>query len=252
MMNQQFLPGWLYRDEAIHRLDCTLYANHFWHPVAAAADLRPGQSLAITLLHQPLLLTWPEGEQPRAFRNRCPHRGVAFQADGEAGKPRRRLICPYHGWTYNLQGELLSATRESDFEDGFDRRAWGLHELPCRLDGPLIWVSLNSQAISLDEQLALVHKTSNIPWSAAPTQLRHVQRSLACNWKIAHDNTLDDYHVAIAHPKPSTASKARCANTFIASAATAICWKLPIRMGGGFSHLDYLHGAIYLCGRTDE
>jgi phenylpropionate dioxygenase-like ring-hydroxylating dioxygenase large terminal subunit len=201
VLKQQFLPGWLYRDEAIHRFDCTLYANHFWHPVAAASDLRPGQSLAITLLHQPVLLTWPEGEQLRAFRNRCPHRGVAFQADGEAGKPCRRLICPYHGWTYNLQGELLAATRESDFEDGFDRRAWGLHELPCRLDGPLIWVSLNSQAISLDEQLALVHNTSNIPWSAAPTQLRQVQRSLACNWKIAHDNTLDDYHVAIAHPK---------------------------------------------------
>ena len=55
-LDQQFLPGWLYSREEMHRWDIGFYANRFWHPVAAATGLRPGQTLAITLLEQPTLL----------------------------------------------------------------------------------------------------------------------------------------------------------------------------------------------------
>ncbi|QNI46871.1 aromatic ring-hydroxylating dioxygenase subunit alpha [Synechococcus sp. A15-60] len=199
-LNQPFLPGWMYRHEAMHRWDCRVYANRFWHPVAAATALRPGQTLAITLLQQPLLLTWPDNGKPRAFRNRCPHRGVAFQADRETARSCRRLICPYHGWTYNLDGTLQSAARESGFETGFDRQAWGLSELSCRIQGPFIWVALAEEPIPLEQQLALIQTTAAAAWSRAVEACGRTRRSLNCNWKIAHDNTLDDYHVAIAHP----------------------------------------------------
>ncbi len=199
-LNQPFLPGWLYCREEIHRWDCRFYANRFWHPVAAVTALRPGQTLAITLLLQPLLLTWPKGSGLRAFRNRCPHRGVAFQADAETGTSRRRLICPYHGWTYNLDGALQSAARESGFKNGFDRQAWGLSELPCAIEGPFIWVALTEGAIPLEQQLALIQSTAVAAWSRAMEPRGQAHRRLTCNWKIAHDNTLDDYHVAIAHP----------------------------------------------------
>ena len=199
-LNQPFLPGWLYCREEMHRWDCRFYANRFWHPVAAATALRPGQTLAITLLQQPLLLTWPKGSEPRVFRNRCPHRGVAFQADAETATSCRRLICPYHGWTYNLEGVLQSAARESGFENGFDRQAWGLSQLPCRIDGPFIWVALAEEPIPLEQQLALIQNTAATAWSRALEPRGQARRRLTCNWKIAHDNTLDDYHVAIAHP----------------------------------------------------
>ena len=199
-LDQQFLPGWLYSREEMHRWDIDFYANRFWHPVAAATGLRPGQTLAITLLEQPLLLTWPVASEPRAFRNRCPHRGVAFQGDSESATSCRRLICPYHGWTYNLDGTLQSAARESGFATGFDRQAWGLGELPCRIDGPLIWVALAEKPIPLEQQLALIHSAAAETWSRTLEPRGLARRSLACNWKVAHDNTLDDYHVAIAHP----------------------------------------------------
>ena len=120
MLNQTFLPASLYRGDAMHQWDIHTYANHYWHPVAPISHLQPGEVLAITMLDQPLLLTWPTGEHPRAFRNRCPHRGVAFGQGGGTGQSCRRLVCPYHGWTYNLRGELLAAARESDFEQDFD------------------------------------------------------------------------------------------------------------------------------------
>ena len=184
----------------MHQWDIHTYANHYWHPVAPISHLQPGEVLAITMLDQPLLLTWPTGEHPRAFRNRCPHRGVAFRQGGGTGQSCRRLVCPYHGWTYNLRGELLAAAREADFEQDFDRQGWGLQELACRIDGPLIWIAFSDQALTLEEQLQLVHTEAGAAWNTASTLLRQSRSSLACNWKIAHDNTLDDYHVAIAHP----------------------------------------------------
>ena len=94
----------------MHQWDTHTYAYYYWHPVAATSQLHPGEVLDATVLDQPLLLSWPTGEhQPRAFRNRCPHRGVAFRQGGGTGQSCRRLVCPYHGWTYNLRGELLAA-----------------------------------------------------------------------------------------------------------------------------------------------
>ena len=195
-----FLPSWLYDSEKIHQWDQQRYSHRFWHPVATTCRLRPGQALALTLLGHPLLITWPEREQPKAFYNRCPHRGVAFQTEQHQAKTCRRLICPYHGWTYNLQGQLMAAAREQDFLQPFHRRDWDLPSLPCCIDGPLIWVALNSDVIDLDDQLELIHREAENAWRGPQKQCRLIQISLACNWKIAHDNTLDDYHVAIAHP----------------------------------------------------
>jgi phenylpropionate dioxygenase-like ring-hydroxylating dioxygenase large terminal subunit len=157
-----FLPSWLYRSAAVAARECSHYANRCWHPVAARSDIRPGVVLAVELLGVPLLLTCPQSDdqqpqpEPRAFLNRCPHRGVALLASGTAAPSCRRLICPYHGWTYDLNGQLLAAAREAEFLEPFSRRDWPL--------------------------------------------LARQQGVLACNWKVAHDNTLDDYHVAIAHP----------------------------------------------------
>ena len=198
--SDSFLPAWLYTEPDVHRWDCSSYAGHYWHPVAALGQLAPGQSLALSLLEQPLLLTWPEGGEPLAFLNRCPHRGVALQRESTEAVPCRRLICPYHGWTYNLQGALLAAAREQEFQQPFQREDWPLTALPCRVDGPLIWVALNGTPVPLGQQLALVHQEVMALWQTPVQQVHNLRRSLACNWKIAHDNTLDDYHVAVAHP----------------------------------------------------
>ena len=197
---ESFLPAWLYTEPDVHRWDCSSYAETYWHPVAATSQLAPGQSQAINLLGRPLLLTRPGAGKPRAFLNRCPHRGVAFQKESSSGLPCRRLICPYHGWTYNLEGELLAAAREQDLPQPFQRKDWPLTALPCRVDGPLIWVALSEEARPLTQQLEQVHQDVMDLWQSRLSLVREVRRNLACNWKVAHDNTLDDYHVAVAHP----------------------------------------------------
>jgi phenylpropionate dioxygenase-like ring-hydroxylating dioxygenase large terminal subunit len=165
------------------------------------AALPPGHTLALELLDLPVLLTHPPGGAPRAFLNRCPHRGVALQVTSAGARACRRLICPYHGWTYGLEGELLAAAREAEFLEPFRRQDWPLRPLGCAVMGPVIWVAIGNDPLPLEQQLDLVLAEAGERFTAPRQLLAQTRLELACNWKIAHDNTLDDYHVAIAHPR---------------------------------------------------
>jgi len=198
-MNSTFLPAWLYTEPAIAQRERQRYAPRLWHPLTATTALVDGQAQAFELLGVPLVLTRFQGT-PRCFLNRCPHRGVALQPPSAQATTCRRLVCPYHGWTYDLQGQLLAAARESDFVEPFQRSDWPLIALPCRELGGLIWVAIGPDPLPLEQQLDLVLQEAHVLFNRPRDLLLRQGHTLNCNWKIAHDNTLDDYHVAIAHP----------------------------------------------------
>ncbi|KEF42263.1 MAG: (2Fe-2S)-binding protein [Cyanobium sp. CACIAM 14] len=195
-----FLPAEVYRSETIAAIERERYAPRFWHPVAAEAELPRHHVRAVEILGAPVLLCHGSDGVMQAFRNRCPHRAVAFREPGEGSVSCRRLVCPYHGWTYDLRGQLLAAAREAEFVAPFDRREWPLERLGCRVLGSLIWVAPGSDPIPLEEQLDLPLREAGPALEMSLVPLAFHEQTLACNWKIAHDNTLDDYHVAIAHP----------------------------------------------------
>ncbi len=200
LRSRPFLPAWAYGSALVADAERRLYANRFWHPVACSSQVPPGSCLAVSLLGQPILLSHPLAGPPQAFLNRCPHRGVALQDPAAGTVACRRLVCPYHGWTYGLDGRLLAGAREADFLEPFDRSAWPLPALACQVLGSLIWVALAPDPIPLAEQLDLVLEEAGALLEQSRVLLACATQPLACNWKIAHDNTLDDYHVAIAHP----------------------------------------------------
>jgi phenylpropionate dioxygenase-like ring-hydroxylating dioxygenase large terminal subunit len=200
MQPAPFLPAWLYCAPSIAEREYQLYVKRCWHPIAAGSELGPGEALALELLGLPLLLTRPEDRPARVFLNRCPHRGVALLDKDQPAHPCRRLVCPYHGWTYDLNGQLRAAAREGEFLEPFIRGDWPLQELRCREEGSLIWVALGDDPLPLEQQLDLVLSEACNLWRQPRRLLIRQRRPLACNWKHAHDNTLDDYHVAIAHP----------------------------------------------------
>jgi phenylpropionate dioxygenase-like ring-hydroxylating dioxygenase large terminal subunit len=196
---QHFLPASAYGSAATAQQERERYAPRFWHPVTPVDALPSGHGLALEIQGLPVLLTL-SGDTPTAFINRCPHRGVALLAATSQAQACRRLVCPYHGWTYNLQGELLAAARENDFLAPFDRRQWPLQPLACRVLANLIWVAIGADPLPLEHQLDLVLEEAADLLHQPRVLLARQSLRLACNWKIAHDNTLDDYHVAIAHP----------------------------------------------------
>jgi len=198
-MSRAFLSSRLYNDPEIAARERRRYATRLWHPVAASCGLPAGHILATQLLDLPLLLSRQDGVL-RAFLNRCPHRGMPFADPADGPRACRRLVCPYHGWTYDLQGRLRAAAREDEFLEPFNRADWPLQPLPCRELAGLIWVAAGERPLPLEDQLDLLIQEGGALLEVPRRLLRRSASSLHCNWKVAHDNTLDDYHVAIAHP----------------------------------------------------
>jgi len=197
--NPQFLASCFYTSPDVAEQERQRYSHRLWHPLTSATALAEGHAQAFELLEVPLLLT-RQGGVLRAFLNRCPHRAVALQQPSERAKPCRRLVCPYHGWTYDLKGTLQAAAREADFVAPLTRDDWPLPVLRCQERAGLIWVALGDDPLPLEAQLDLLLAEAGASLEQPRQLLRRQVLSLQCNWKIAHDNTLDDYHVAIAHP----------------------------------------------------
>jgi choline monooxygenase len=123
----------------------------------------------------------------RAFLNVCRHRG-AVVATGEGR--RETLQCPYHAWTYGLDGRLRSAPRSDEAELG------DIRLLPLRLEawGPFLFVNADPDAEPLSIDVELPFDPAELVFH---TRQDYV---LEANWKIALENYLECYHCPVAHP----------------------------------------------------
>ena len=130
----------------------------------------------------------------RAFVNVCRHRGSEIVS--ERGR-RETLQCPYHAWTYELDGRLRAAPR-SEREAGFDPRELGL--VPAAVDtwGPFVFVHADANAPALQKTLADLPQLIDPDTASILPQAGGAQRP--GNWKVAVENYLECYHCAVAHP----------------------------------------------------
>ena len=132
----------------------------------------------------------------RAFANVCRHRGsrLCTEARGSAGL----FTCPYHAWTYRLDGSLRAAR---EMPPGFDPERHGLKSLALREIGGLIFIAFAQEAPSLDVAApALESMTRLFDWGSARVALRR-SYEVAANWKLVMENYHECYHCAPAHPE---------------------------------------------------
>ena len=192
------IPAAWYTDGRIAELERQNVFGRTWQMVARADQLRvPGQFVTSELAGEPLVTVRGPDGQLRAFYNVCRHHAAAVVTEEEGTASIFR--CPYHGWSYGLDGTLKGAP---EFEGvcGFDRAANGL--LPTRVEEweQFVFVNLDPKAESLGDFLGRL--TSRV----APLNiggLHFFERrtySLKCNWKVFVDNYLDGgYHVPHLH-----------------------------------------------------
>ena len=193
------LPASWYSDPEIMRVEYERIFNHSWQYAGPAEHVStPGSFLTCRAGTTPIVAVRDQRGELRAFVNVCRHRGHEV-AQG-CGR-RDTLQCPYHAWTYNLDGSLRAAPR-SDRELVFDHGDLGLH--PVRVDtwGPLVFVNPDVDGKPLREYLA------DLPQEAGergldPTGLVYRGRSreqvIDANWKIVVENFLECYHCPVAH-----------------------------------------------------
>jgi phenylpropionate dioxygenase-like ring-hydroxylating dioxygenase large terminal subunit len=186
------LPWSWYTDPEVLRRERERIFRGTWQYVGHETELpEPGTFLAASAGDVPVVVTRARDGELRAFLNVCRHRGSVV-ADG-SGK-RESLQCPYHAWTYGLDGSLRAAPRA---DEGVDRENLGLVALALDSWGPFLFVNTERDATPLANTLGPIAEA--LPLDG----LRFHHRSeyaVAANWKIACENYLECYHCAVAHP----------------------------------------------------
>jgi choline monooxygenase len=147
----------------------------------------------------PLVITLDDEGELRAFVNVCRHRGAIVATDAQR---RGTLQCPYHAWTYGLDGRLRAAPRGAD-DPALDPACLGLVPVSVGTWGPFVFANPDPGAEPLAEALG------DLPEVVAEHGLdidtlrfrRRVRYQLNANWKIALENFLECYHCSVNHPR---------------------------------------------------
>lgn len=193
------LPTHWYADPDLFALELERIHRQAWHFATHNGDLTtPGDVYVRDLAGVPIVLVMDADRDVRGFINICRHRGHPVVA--EAGN-RAHFRCPYHGWTYALDGSLRHAPR-SQGDPTFEVERFGLVPVQTHVWGPMIWVNLDLDAPSFEAWIA-----------GMPELLR--ERALCVeehafgfdhtwdidsNWKVFQDNTIECYHCPTSHP----------------------------------------------------
>lgn len=174
-----------------------------WPIVAAhSSEVPVGSAWPFDALGVPIVVTRAADGRARAFFNVCRHRGMALvRADGESGRATRckALVCPYHAWTYELDGRLRHRLHADAFE-GLEAASLDLVELPCDEVAGLIFV-MRTPGPRFSAAAFLQGLDAHLRWLglAEMTVFRKVDRIYAANWKLTADAFLEGYHIRVLH-----------------------------------------------------
>ena len=195
--NAWTLPARLYTDHNIFHVEREKIFARTWQVVGHARQVaKPGDYFTTELVGEPLLCARGEGGTLRGFYNVCRHRaGPAAEGCGS----RKLFRCGYHGWTYDLDGTLISAT-EIEGVKGFRPEDFAL--VPVRTEEwfNLVFVNLDPQAPALRQVLGeLPAQAGRFPFASMKLFERRTY-DMKCNWKTYVDNYLEGYHLPSVHP----------------------------------------------------
>lgn len=162
-----------------------------------------GSKLTFDVLGPAVLLVRGKDRTVKAFLNMCVHRAARLvSADpGGACDTRKRITCPFHGWTFDLDGKLIGMPGKEGFE-GMPRENLNLIEIPCAEKYGLVFVRLNANGDPIDvdahlgtfaEEIAHLELEKADPVSSSVIEAE-------ANWKYALDTYGESYHFAILHP----------------------------------------------------
>lgn len=193
------LPASWYSEPSVLALERErIFASAWTYAAPAEWVAEPGSYVSSQVGHVPIAIVRSQDGALRGFVNVCRHRGHLVV---EGRGCRETLQCPYHAWTYDLDGTLRKAPR-SEREPGFEASAFSLHPIAVDTWGPFVFANPDPDAEPLAEALgelpALV-AASGLDVDALRFHSHH-EWPIASNWKVALENYLECYHCPAAHP----------------------------------------------------
>lgn len=200
MTSPMSLPAWLYTDPRFFETEREKVFRPAWHIMGHINDARrAGDYLTLDILGERIVTLRGEDGALRSFHNVCRHRAgkLAPEARGSCG---HRLVCPYHAWSYKLDGSFAGAPKWQGFDD-LDANALGLKPVDQEIAFGFIFVRLESGLPSVADMMApYADELAAFELEKLVPNGRVTLRPRPVNWKNVGDNYSDGMHIPVAHP----------------------------------------------------
>jgi glycine betaine monooxygenase A len=189
--------GEFYSDDEVYRVDCQRVWRTGWLFAGHSCEIsKPGDYFTLELDSDSVIVTRDRNSQARALHNVCRHRGslICENSDGHVNK----LVCPYHRWSYDLDGRLLHAP---GMQEDLNKSELGLHSIHIRETAGLIFISLASEPPHFDaahDLLAILAKPQGL---ARAKVAKAVDYLVKANWKLVWENNRECFHCNANHPQ---------------------------------------------------
>lgn len=187
-----------YQDENIFQREMKTVVNQEWLLVDHTSRIpNRGDYFLFEIANESIIIVRGENDEIRAFYNLCRHRGAPVCAETKGCK--KLFVCPYHGWSYDLEGSLRGAR---DMPEGFDREEHGLISCHIKIFEGLIFINLDKNPPpDFDSAYRAFHPFLKLHGVNQAKIAHNVLWHVESNWKLLFENFGECYHCAKVHPE---------------------------------------------------
>lgn len=195
LLRARHLPGGVYSSESIYALEKEKIFMTHWLSVARVEELpNVGDYLTFEVMNEPIIISRPSPDEISVCMNMCLHRGVAVAAGCGNAKD---FSCPYHAWTFSVDGKLIAAPGMKESE--VDMKGARMKKLHSRIWRGWVFVNFAENPVPFEDYIAPMEDKL---WWFQSDQCKVARKAVIdvkCNWKFLVENLIDIYHVGVIH-----------------------------------------------------
>ncbi|MBV1904856.1 MAG: Rieske 2Fe-2S domain-containing protein [Pseudomonadales bacterium] len=241
LIHREKVHGSLYTDPAIFQAEMETIFHNGWVFVGHTSEVpKAGDFSRRQIGKQPVLITRDRDNNVNLLLNRCTHRGnlLCNRTNGNAST----FTCPYHGWSFGVDGEMRGMPMLQAMGEGFDKAELGLAHVPrVGIHRGFIFASLASEGESFEEYLGdakvLLDRSADLsPEGEVDLSAGWLKHRFKANWKMLPENNTDGYHVGSTHSSMLMATGSANSGAFndeMGDPSVIRDW------GGGHTELDF-------------
>ncbi|MFD2207012.1 aromatic ring-hydroxylating oxygenase subunit alpha [Kiloniella antarctica] len=211
------MPNASYADKDFFPIERDNVLGKTWACIGFASDIpSKGYAKPIDFMGLPLVVLRNRKDELNVYHNVCSHRGRKLVQ--EETKVQGMIRCPYHSWTYDLNGGLRGTPHIGGVgvhtAEGFSCEGNGLREIRSEVWMDMVFINLSGDALSFEEHIAPLEQRWKPFWGESGlTEIRRsnsesgLEIEVNCNWKLAVENYCESYHLPFVHPALNTYSR---------------------------------------------
>ena len=237
---ERTLPGKYYHSEEIYKEEVEKIFYKFWILACREEELpNIGDYKLIQVEDESLIVVRDKSNEIKVNFNVCSHRGTQLCTEEKGNFKSKSIQCPYHAWTYGLDGKLIGAPQMQEGER-FSKHKCALPQAHVHIWEGFIFISLAEKPEPFEVQMeALMGKFSD--WKMADLRIaKHIRYELNCNWKLILQNYQECYHCPGVHPLLSQLTPVKSAQHDYSKGAVI----------GGFMDLTEERGSMTMDGKA--